>query len=149
MIGGASATEDKVPRPCPPQLPTLILLNPSPDRSCPRCPGAVQIQTARAPDCSTIINPSSGQAYVQVHAVIPHLAAIGGQTGGPARPGTGPSKHGPFRHDPLKHENINRPWRACPWAEVPAQARPKIDLIGPGRPVWLGSPAARKCLNRV
>ena len=74
---------------------------------------------------------------------------IGGQTGGPARPGTGPSKHGPFRHDPLKHENINRPWRACPWAEVPAQARPEIDLIGPGRAVRPGSPAARKYLNRV
>ena len=53
-----------------------------------------------------------------------------------ARPGTGPSKHGPFRHDPLKHENINGSCRACPWAEVPAQARPEIDLIGPGRPVW-------------
>ena len=34
---------------------------------------------------------------------------IGGQTSGPARPGTGPSKHGPFRHDPFKHENINGP----------------------------------------
>ena len=50
---------------------------------------------------------------------------IGGQTGGPVRPGTGPSKHGPFRHGPLKHENINGPCRACPWAEVPAQARPE------------------------
>ena len=68
------------------------------------------------------------------------ILCIGGQTGGPARPDTGPAKHGPFRHDPLKHENINGSCRACPWAEVPAQARPEIDLIGPGRPVWPGSP---------
>ena len=26
------------------------------------------------------------------------------------------------RHDPFKHENINGSCRACPWAEVPAQA---------------------------
>ena len=86
--------------------------------------------------------------YVQA----PRLSArpgIGGQTGGPARSGTGPSKHGPFSHDPLKHENIIGPCRACPWAEVPAQARPEIDLIGSGRSVWPGSPAARKCLNWV
>ena len=68
---------------------------------------------------------------------------------GPARPGTGPAKHGPFKPDPLKHENITGPCRACPWAEVPAQAWPEIDLIGPGRPVWPGSPAAQKYLNRV
>ena len=95
-------------------------------------------------------NPKSPDDSLLAVVLLLHYAeTIGGQMGGPARPGTGPAKHGPFRHDPLKHENINGPCRACPWAEVPAQARPEIDLIGPGRPVWPGSPAARKYLNRV
>ena len=54
---------------------------------------------------------------------------------GPAQPGTSPIRHGPFRH-----EIINVSCRVCPWAELPAQARPENDLIRPGRPVWPGGP---------
>ena len=60
------------------------------------------------------------------------------------RPGTSP-----FRPGTARHGLINGLCRACPWAELPAQARPESALIVSSRPVWPDSPAARKCFNKV